>query len=147
MTQYETRRPPRRLLHPGLVSIGATLLIAVFVSDFVYWQSLLFQWNNFSSWLLVAGLIFSALAGIAFVVDLIGHRIRRVAWLRFLGLTIAALLSLLNAFVHSRDAYTAVVPEGIALSFVVTLLLIAVGIGGWSLADLTSASRARSFDR
>ena len=45
-------------------------------------------------------------------------------------LTIAAwLLALLNAFVHSRDGWTAVVPQGLILSGVVALLmLIAAGM-------------------
>jgi|tagenome__1003787_1003787.scaffolds.fasta_scaffold19015986_2 uncharacterized membrane protein len=135
MAQAEV--PVRRwgLLHPGLVASGATLLIATFVSDMLYWQTLLFQWNNVSEWLLAAGLILAALAAIAFVIDLVLRRFKKVAWLRFAALTIAVLLSLLNAFVHSGDTYTAVVPEGIILSAVVTVILVLVGIaGGWSLA-------------
>jgi uncharacterized membrane protein len=123
-----------RLWHPGLVASGATLLIAAFVTDLLYWRTLLFQWNNFSAWLLTAGLILAGLAALAFLVDLLTRRVGKVAWLRLLGLAVAALLSLLNAFVHSRDAYTAVVPEGIIISAIVTLLLLAVGSGGWSVA-------------
>ena len=135
MPQAEVLERPRTLLHPGLIASAATLLVATFVSDVLYWQTLLFQWNNVSGWLLAAGLVFTALAAIAFVIDLVLRRFRKVVWLRFAGLALAALLSLLNAFVHSRDAYTAVVPEGIILSAVVTLILIVVGIsGGWSLA-------------
>ena len=127
---------PRRLLHPGLVATGATLLIAGFVSDVVYWQTLLFQWNNVSQWLVPAGMVFALLAALAFVLDLVTRRVGRIDWLRFAGLAVAALLGLVNAFVHSRDAYTAVVPQGLALSAIVTLLLLAVGLtGGWSLAS------------
>ncbi|MEO5641176.1 MAG: DUF2231 domain-containing protein, partial [Sphingomicrobium sp.] len=47
------------------------------------------------------------------------------------GLTIVALLlGLLNSFVHSRDGWTAVVPEGILLSLVVVILLYAGGFIG-----------------
>jgi len=126
----------RRLMHPGLVAAGSTLLIATFASDFLYWQTLLFQWNNVSEWLLATGLILAALAAIAFVIDLVLKRVERIARLRFAGLTVAALLGLLNAFVHSRDAYTAVVPEGIILSAIVAIILLVVGVsGGWSLAS------------
>ena len=141
MTQaYEPERRPV-LLHPGLIGCGASLLIAVFLTDLLYWQSLLFQWNNFSSWLLLAGLLMAALSGIAFVIDLVRRRIAKVSWLRLLGLTVAALLSILNAFVHSRDGYTAVVPEGIILSAVVAVILIVMGAGGWTLG-LPRAVRA-----
>ena len=133
MTQVDVTARQRTLLHPGFIAIGAALLIAVFVTDVLYWRTLLFQWNNFSGWLLLAGLVVAGLAGVAFVVDLIAGRLAEVAWLRLLGLTIAALLSLLNSFVHSRDAYTAVVPQGLILSTVVAILLIVVRAGGWAL--------------
>jgi uncharacterized membrane protein len=48
-------------------------------------------------------------------------------------LTAAALLSLLNAFVHSRDAWTSVVPQGIWLSGIVALLLLIVAVRGWTV--------------
>jgi uncharacterized membrane protein len=136
MSRVESFGNPARLFHPGLIAAGSTLLIATFASDFLYWRTLLFQWNNVSAWLLAAGLIISALGAIAFIIDLVLRHVDRVAWLRFAGLSVAALLALLNAFVHSRDAYTAVVPEGIILSAIVTAILVLVGVsGGWSLAS------------
>lgn len=139
-------RSRRRPFHPGLVSCGACLLIATFVTDFVYWRTLLFQWNNFSDWLLAAGLVLAGIAALAFVLDLILGRVRAVAWPRFLGLAAAVLLSVLNAFVHSRDSYTAVVPEGITLSAIVTVLLIIVGVGGWNLARVTASETSTRRD-
>ena len=136
MTQSTYLEPPRRLFHPGLIGSAATLLIATFVSDYLYWDTLLFQYGNFSGWLLAGGLVLTLLAAIALVVDLIRGSVGRIAWLRFGALALAALLGIANAFVHSRDAYTAVIPEGIILSAVVTLLLLVVGLtGGWSLAS------------
>jgi uncharacterized membrane protein len=136
MTQTDILPPRRAPFHPGLVASAATLLIATFVSDYLYWDTLLFQYNNFSGWLLTGGLILTLLAAIAFVIDLILGRVRKVAWLRFVGLAVAALLGILNALVHSRDAYPAVVPEGITLSAIVAVILLVVGIGGgWSLAS------------
>lgn len=123
------------LLHPGLVPSGATLLIAAFLSDVLFWQTLLYQWNNLSKWLIAGGMLQALLAAIAFVVNLLRGQMHRVAWLRLAALAVAALLALLDAFVHSRDAYTAVVPQGIALSGVVAAILLAVGLTrGWSLA-------------
>jgi uncharacterized membrane protein len=57
----------------------------------------------------------------------------RVSWWRFAGLAVAVLLALLNAFVHSRDAYAAVMPEGLQLSVLVTVILLVLGWRGWSL--------------
>jgi uncharacterized membrane protein len=131
MREDAADRPP--LVHPPLVALGAALLIAAFVTDVFYWRTLLFQWNNFSIWLLTGGLILAALAGLGLVLDVALRRIGAIAWIRFAGFTLAALLSLLNAFIHSRDAYTAVVPEGLALSALATVILIVLGWQGWSL--------------
>ena len=124
---------PPPLLHPRLIGPGAALLIAAFATDLVYWRTLLFEWDNFSIWLLAAGLVLAGLAGVALLVDVARRRVEAMAWGRFAGFTVAALLSLLNAFVHSRDAYTAVVPTGLELSAVVTVILLVLGWRGWSL--------------
>jgi uncharacterized membrane protein len=59
-----------------------------------------------------------------------------VRTLRFAGLHVAAsllalLLAIVNAFVHSRDGYTAVVPQGLALSIVVVVLMVLATWFGW----------------
>jgi uncharacterized membrane protein len=130
-----TDRPtePPILWHPPLVAAGAALLIAAFVTDLLYWRSTLFQWNNFSAWLLTGGLVLAGVAALALLVDVLRRRERGIGRLRFAGFAAAALLALLNAFVHSRDAWTAVVPHGLALSAVVAAILLLLGVRGWSL--------------
>jgi uncharacterized membrane protein len=123
----------RRPLHPRLVGAGAMLLVAALVTDIMYARSLLFQWDNFSIWLLLGGLVLAALAGLALILDVALHRVRGIDWLRFSGFTAAALLSILNALVHSRDAYTAVVPQGLELSLLVSAILVILGWRGWSV--------------
>jgi uncharacterized membrane protein len=131
-----------RALHPRLIGAGAILLIATAATDLAYTTSLLVQWENFSMWLLTGGLVLAAFAGAALVIDLLLHRVRNIDWLRFGGFTLAALLSLLNALVHSRDAYTAVVPQGIELSALVAVLLIMLGWRGWSLTARSHPSKS-----
>jgi uncharacterized membrane protein len=126
----DDRRQP---LHPRLIAPGAALLIAALATDVIYWRTLLFQWDNFSIWLIAAGLVLAALAGLALLLDVARRRVGALAWGRFAGFTAAALLSLLNAFVHTRDAYTAVVPDGLELSTLVTAILLVLGWRGWSL--------------
>jgi uncharacterized membrane protein len=46
----------------------------------------------------------------------------------------SALISLINAFVHSRDAWTSVVPQGILLSAVSAILLLLAAARGWNIA-------------
>ena len=75
------------------------------------------MWETFSDWLITAGLIMAAFAIIAFVIDFVGGKqIHTLAWPYAVGYVLAVLLSLINAFVHSRDGYTAVVPTGLTLS-------------------------------
>jgi uncharacterized membrane protein len=51
------------------------------------------------------------------------------------GYALAVLLSLTNAFVHSRDGYTAVVPTGLALSALVVVVLLLTARVGTALAN------------
>jgi uncharacterized membrane protein len=127
-------------LHPRLIAPAAALLVAAFLTDLLYWRTALSQWETFSIWLLTAGLILAGLSGLALLLDVRLRRVPGIDWPRFAALAAAALLSLLNAFVHSRDGYTAVVPEGLALSTIVTLLLLITGWRGWSLSAAASAS-------
>ena len=125
----------RSPVHPRFVGFGATLLIGAFATDVAYCVSDLFQWENFSAWLITAGLASAAAGAAALIFDALRHRIRKIDWPRFLGFSAAALLSILNAFVHSRDAYTAVVPQGVILSGIVTTVLLVLGWWrGWSVA-------------
>jgi uncharacterized membrane protein len=65
-------------------------------------------WETFSDWLITAGLIMAGFAIIAFVIDFIGGKqIRALSWPHAVGNLLALLLSLINAFVHGRDGYTA----------------------------------------
>lgn len=120
------------LLHPPLVSIGGSLLIAAFGADWMYSQNALMQWANGANWLIAVGLVLALLAAIAFVIDLLAVRGRRVSWLDLILLGAAALLSLVNVFVHSRDAWTSVVPQGLWLSAISAILLVIEAFRGWS---------------
>jgi uncharacterized membrane protein len=142
----ETISRSGRPLHPRLIGAGAVLLIAVLASDVAYEKTLLFQWDNVSIWLLTGGLLLAAFAALALILDVASHRIKKIDWLRFSGFAAAALLSLLNALVHSRDAYTAVVPDGLELSLLVSVILVIVGRHGWSVG-LRRSSRQTLSER
>jgi uncharacterized membrane protein len=130
-----------RLLHPGLIAAGAALLIGALVTDIFYWQTAAMQWANFSVWLITAGLILALVAGLALVADLVLGRAGAISWVHLVALAGAALLSLLNVFVHSRDGWTSVVPQGLMLSVVVAVCLVLIGWRGWSVAAVRAAVR------
>jgi uncharacterized membrane protein len=130
-------RVGRQLLHPPLVSVGGSLLIAAFASDLMYYETSLVAWANSSAWLITAGLVLALLAAIALLIDVtVGHG-RPISWPDFALLTVAALVSLVNVFVHSRDAWTSVVPEGICLSGVAAILLLIEAFRGWTVTAAT----------
>src|ERR1700704_273328 len=121
-------------IHPRLVSFPVAYFTAAFVTDLAYWQTADVMWESFSDWLITAGLITAGFAVIVFVIDLVlGKRSRTLAWPHAVGYVLVVLLSLLNAFVHSRDGYTAVVPTGLTLSALVVVILLIAGRAGRAL--------------
>jgi uncharacterized membrane protein len=109
-----------------LASFPVACFVGAFVTDIVYWRSMSFMWETFSVWLLAAGLVAAGLAVIAGLVNLIVKRNTPElgpTWIQLVGYALVIVLSLVNAFVHSRDGYTAVVPTGIILSGVVVLIV------------------------
>jgi uncharacterized membrane protein len=128
------------LLHPPFVAAAAALLVAAFVTDLMYYQTSLMQWANFSAWLIVGGLVVALLAAIFLLADfLLGHT-GSLHTAEFIGLVIAAVLSIFNALIHSRDAWTSVVPQGIIISAIVAVLLLVMSFRGWSV----TAARVRT---
>jgi uncharacterized membrane protein len=123
-------------LHPMLVPFPIVCFVLTLVFDIAYARTGEQQWANFSAWLLVIGLAFAALAAIAGIIDFFGdRRIRdlRAVWIHGIGNALAVVLSIWNAFVHSRDAYNSVVPVGLTLSAIVVLILLVTGWMGWEM--------------
>ena len=114
-------------IHAMLVPIPIVCFVGTLITDLVYWQTAAMMWANFSAWLLTVGLFVSILVVIAGAIDFFGdRRVRAIAtaWIHGLGNGVALALAIVNAFVHSRDAYTSVVPDGLILSALVVLILI-----------------------
>jgi uncharacterized membrane protein len=131
-----TAKPRGRPIHRILVSFSAAYFAGAFITDLVYWQVPDVLWERFSIWLIAAGLVMAGLATIGYAIDLAGGRqIDRPAWPGVVGYALAALLSLMNAFVHSRDGYTAVVPTGLTLSGLVIVVLLLTSWVGTALAN------------
>jgi uncharacterized membrane protein len=123
-------------LHVMLVPIPIACFVGTLITDLVYWQTAEMQWANMSAWLLAVGLLVAVFAVIAGLIDFLGERrIRdlRSAWIHTIGNALALIVAIFNAFIHSRDAYTSVVPTGIILSVVTVLILLITGWNGWTL--------------
>lgn len=87
------------------------------------------MWENFSSWLLTAGLVFGGIAAALMLIDLARLTALRttLGWGSFLLLAVAWIVELINSLVHARDGWTAVVPTGLALSAIGTVLIMSHG--------------------
>lgn len=79
------------------------------------------------------------IATIFLVIDFALGRAGPIRWFDFGLVGAAAILSLVNVFVHTRDAWTSVVPTGITLSTIVTILLLAAGLRGWRVTAVKTA--------
>jgi uncharacterized membrane protein len=124
--------PRRSVIAAGLYGllnpVPFGFFVAALIFDIIYVNSAEILWDKAAAWLIVFGLFFAVVPrlinlaqvwitsrGAATGVD------RLDFWLNLLGIVTA----ILNAFVHSRDAY-AVVPAGLWLS-ICTVLLLSIG--------------------
>ncbi|WP_141678843.1 DUF2231 domain-containing protein, partial [Acinetobacter baumannii] len=101
--------------------------VGTLLTDLAYWKTAEMQGANFSAWLLFAGLVRGVLAAIAGLIDFFGNRrIRDLshAWFHMVGNVVVMILAFSNALVHSRDAWTSVVPAGLILSALTVLVLL-----------------------
>ena len=123
-------------IYPMLVASPIAFFVCALLTDITYWQTAEMMWANFSVWLITFGLILSGLATLVALLDFLRNRAVRAqstAWLHMLGNLLVLLLSLCNVLVHSRDAWTSVVPTGLILSTLVALLALWTGWTGLAL--------------
>jgi uncharacterized membrane protein len=123
-------------IHAMLVPVPIVCFVGTLITDIVYWQTAMMLWADMSAWLLALGLIVSLFAAVAGLIDFFrDQRIRelRCAWIHGLGNATALILSIFNACIHTRDAYTSVVPTGLILSALVVVILLVTTWTGWTL--------------
>jgi uncharacterized membrane protein len=117
-------------IHPMLVPIPIICFVGALVTDIAYYASSEMMWADLSSWLLIVGLAGGILAAVAGLIDFLGNRLLRTqsAWPHLLGNLLVLVLSFCNVLIHTRDAWTSVVPTGLILSAVVVLIM---AVTGW----------------
>jgi uncharacterized membrane protein len=123
-------------IHVMLVPFPIVCYVLTLCSDLAYWKTAAMQWANMSAWLLMVGLAFAVLAALAGFVDFLGERRIRalpIVWIHAIGNALALALAIFDELVHSRDAYTSVVPTGLTLSVLVVLITVVTSWLGGSL--------------
>lgn len=127
------RAAPRRsvvanAIYGLLNPIPFGFFVAALIFDIVYARTGEMLWMKAAAWLIVIGLLFAIIPRLVNLAQ-VWITSRRSAlggdrldfWLNLL----AIIAAIVNAFVHSRDAY-AVIPAGVWLS-ALTVLLLAIG--------------------
>ncbi|MFL5333296.1 MAG: DUF2231 domain-containing protein [Geminicoccaceae bacterium] len=121
-------------IHPMLVPFPIVCFTGALLTDIAYARTADIMWSNFSAWLLVAGIVMGVLAALAGLIDFIRNRrirAQKPAWPHLLGNLVVLALALWNNFVHSRDAWTSVMPTGLILSaLTVAVMLVTAWLGG-----------------
>ena len=131
---------PLHPLHAVLLAFPFSMFLGALLSDLAYWNSFQIQWANFSSWLIVGGLVGGGFAMLWALVDLFRFRGSgsRRPLIYFLVLLVMFVLGFVNALVHAKDAW-ATMPEGLYLSVATTLLALVaawIGYSGFRSGDL-----------
>ena len=119
-------------LHAILLAGTVPLFLGGLLSDIAYYNTYQIQWSNFASWLIAAGLLFCGLALLFALVNLVRARHKAGRPVLYLALLLVTwILGLVNAFEHAKDAW-AVMPSGLVLSVIVTVLSVAAAWIGLS---------------
>jgi uncharacterized membrane protein len=121
-----------------VVQFPVVCFAGALATDLAYWSTKLFLWETFSVWLLSVGCVTAVIAAVVGIVGFLAHRRDRrwsFAWPHALLSLLVLILSVVNAFVHSRDGYTAVVPDGLTLSSIVVIVMLIVAWMGWPRAS------------
>lgn len=123
MTSGRTARIAIHPMHAALLAACLPLFLGALLSDWAYASTYVVQWTNFASWLLAGALVLVGLALAWAAIDLLRLRLVRDRTRLTYVLVLAAtfVFGLVNALVHSRDAWAAM-PAGAILSVLVFLL-------------------------
>jgi uncharacterized membrane protein len=123
----------RRPIHSLVAHFSAACLVGALFTDITYWRTAEMMWADFSAWLVTVGVVLGAVAVVAGLFDLFTGRLRGLGQpgkLRIVGYLLALVVSIFNAMIHTHDAWTSVVPWGLTLSAIVTIILVFVGVMG-----------------
>jgi len=130
LTRVEDRGSATGSVYSFLFPIPVVCFVGALVTDIVYASSAFLMWLHFSQWLIAAGIAFGVVAGIVLLIELVVSRAIRGAplgWAHVALFYVGLVVEIFNAFVHTADGWTAVVPTGLILSIIAAVLMLAAG--------------------
>lgn len=122
-------------IHGILSAFPLAFFTGALVTDIIYANSTQMQWANFSVWQITFGLVMGVAAAIVGIIDAVANRgrPRRRPWPHTIMTILMMAVALVDAFIHSRDAWTSVVPTGLILSAITVLLALISAWNGYAL--------------
>ncbi|MBZ7927495.1 DUF2231 domain-containing protein (plasmid) [Ensifer adhaerens] len=132
---------PRYAPHELIAAFAIGCMIGGLLTDIAYWKSAEFIWADFSTWLVSAAVVAAILAGVVALIDHLIFRSRRSGPrpLNVAAGIVVLVLLIFNMMIHSRDAWTSVVPWGLTLSAVTVLVVLLTGL--WRIVELRRTDR------
>ena len=124
-------------VHPMLVPFPIAFLVGALAADLAYVTSGDPFWARAAAWLIGAGFVMGVAAAVFGLVDFLfirPVRALRAAWVHFAGNAVVLAIALWNGALRMDGAADAVVPTGIVLSAITTVLLLVTGWFGGELA-------------
>jgi uncharacterized membrane protein len=113
-----------------LVAFVVSCFLGTLATDIAYWRTTDMMWADFSDWLVTAGVVVGYVTILVALIEVFGlqsGRLRRPSWAYAIGNIVALILATLNLLVHTRDAWTSVVPWGVVLSAAVVVVALVTG--------------------
>jgi uncharacterized membrane protein len=128
----------RRPFYRGLAAFAASCFVGTLATDIAYWRTADMIWADFSAWLLSVGVIVGWATVVVALIETFAVRsplCGRITWPYAIGSLVALILATFDTFVHTRDAWTSVVPWGLVLSAAIVLVLILTAWMTWQTND------------
>jgi uncharacterized membrane protein len=125
----------RRPLYPLLLAFSVSCFIGTLASDIAYWRTADVVWADFSDWLVTVGVIVGYATLVLALIEIFilrSGRLYRPNWLYAIGMVAALILATFDMLVHTRDAWTSVVPWGAGLSALVVVVAV---VAGWTTRE------------
>jgi uncharacterized membrane protein len=123
-------------IHPMLIPFPIAFFVGTLAVDIAYSLTRQEFWAMAGHWLLAAGLMMAALAALAGLTDFLSERQIRdlpAAWYHMGGNVVLVIIEACNLWRRLVDGTNFIVPTGLILSVLATLLLLFNGWKGWEL--------------